>query len=61
MLGFMTYDDEHHRFAFVNLSALNPDGAAETRSKEGVNNVAYTYANLRDLLATYERVKEIGL
>jgi catechol-2,3-dioxygenase len=54
MLAFMTYDDEHHRFAFVNLSALNPDGAPETRSKEGVNHVAYTYASLGDLLVTYE-------
>jgi catechol-2,3-dioxygenase len=55
-LAFMTYDDEHHRFAFANLSVLKPKGAAETRGKEGVNHVAYTYASVGDLLATYERL-----
>src|SRR2546423_9636528 len=55
--AFLTYDDEHHRFAFANLSLLSPNGAAETRGKEGVNHVAYTYANLGDLLATSDRLK----
>jgi catechol 2,3-dioxygenase-like lactoylglutathione lyase family enzyme len=59
--AFLTYDDEHHRFAFANLSLLSQNGAAETRGKEGVNHVAYTYANLGDLLATYERLKEMGV
>ncbi len=59
--AFLTYDDEHHRFAFANLSLLSPSDAAETRAKEGVNHVAYTYANLGDLLATYERLKEMGI
>ena len=61
MLAFMTYDDEHHRFAFVNLSAMNPNGVPETRTKEGVNHVAYTYASLGDLLVTYDRLKNIGV
>jgi catechol-2,3-dioxygenase len=26
-LAFMTYDDEHHRFAFVNLALLQPGGS----------------------------------
>lgn len=25
VFAFLTYDDEHHRFAFANLSALMPD------------------------------------
>ena len=25
-LAFLTYDDEHHRFAFANLDLLKPDG-----------------------------------
>jgi hypothetical protein len=25
-LAFLTYDDEHHRFAFANLAVLQPDG-----------------------------------
>jgi len=44
--AFLTYDDERHRFAFANLSALTPDSvASETRDNAGVNHVAYTYAN----------------
>lgn len=62
ILAFLTYDDEHHRFAFANLSALNP-ASVETvpRDKAGVNHVAYTYANLGDLLDTYERLKQMGI
>jgi len=60
--AFLTYDDEHHRFAFANLSVLTPDSVAgETRDNAGVNHVAYTYANLGDLLATYERLKQMGV
>ena len=52
-LCFMTYDDEHHRFAFANLDLLKPEGAAtDARGQIGVNHVAYTYANVADLLAT---------
>jgi len=34
--AFLTYDDEHHRFAFANLGVLSPSSDAETRGKEGV-------------------------
>jgi len=62
VFAFLTCDDEHHRFAFANLSVLLPGSvASEPRDKEGVNHVAYTYANLGDLLATYERLKQIGV
>ncbi|HEY0311065.1 MAG TPA: VOC family protein [Allosphingosinicella sp.] len=46
-LAFLTYDEEHHRFAFANLELLKPDapGAGE-RADIGVNHVAYTYANV---------------
>ena len=27
VLAFLTYDDEHHRFAFANLSVLDPRAA----------------------------------
>ena len=61
-LCFMTYDDEHHRFAFANLDLLKPDGGgADDRGQIGVNHVAYTYANVADLLATYERLKAAGI
>lgn len=61
-LAFLTYDDEHHRFAFANLSVMSPDSAeVKARDKVGVNHVAYTYANLGDLLDTYQRLKEMGV
>ena len=61
-LAFLTYDDEHHRFAFINMTAFKPDGAdTGTRSDVGVNHTAYTYANLGELLNTYERLKQAGI
>jgi catechol 2,3-dioxygenase-like lactoylglutathione lyase family enzyme len=61
-LAFLTYDEEHHRFAIANMSAFKPDGAeARERSDTGVNHVAYTYAHLGDLLENYARLKEAGI
>lgn len=61
-LAFLTYDDEHHRFAFANLTVLKSSGVATAaRGEVGVNHVAYTYANLGDLLDTYARLKEAGV
>lgn len=61
-LAFLTYDDEHHRFAFANLDVLKPasDGVGD-RGEIGVNHVAYTYANIGVLLDTYARLKEEGI
>lgn len=31
-LAFLTYDDKHHRFAFINMALLDPtDGGADDR------------------------------
>ena len=61
-LAFLTFDDEHHRFAFANMSVINPSGAAgELAAGIGVNHVGYTYASLGDLLETYARLKELGV
>lgn len=61
-LAFLTYDDEHHRFAIINMSAFKPDGAeVGEQADTGVNHVAYTYANLGDLLETYARLKQAGI
>lgn len=62
VLTFMTYDDEHHRFAFANLDVMRPDGAGQDdRGDIGVNHVAYTYATAGDLLDTYARLKAAGI
>jgi catechol-2,3-dioxygenase len=61
-LAFLTYDDEHHRFAFANLDVLKPGGGASAdRGEIGVNHVAYTYATAGDLLDTYARLKRTGI
>ena len=61
-LAFLTFDDEHHRFAFANMSVINPSAAArELATGIGVNHVGYTYASLGDLLETYARLKELGV
>jgi catechol-2,3-dioxygenase len=51
-LTFMTYDDEHHRVAVVNLPGL-PDAPA---GAAGIDHVAFTFATLADLLHTYRRL-----
>lgn len=61
-LAFLTYDDEHHRFAFANLAVLQPDGSdIDRRGAIGVDHVAYTYPSLPDLLANYSQLKEKGI
>ncbi len=61
-LAFLTYDDEHHRFAFANMSVLSPNGfETDAINKVGVNHVGYTYENLGELLETYDRLKQLGI
>jgi len=67
ILAFLTYDDEHHRVALINLSAVLPEtghpqaGAGETRSVVGVDHVAYTYDSVEDLLENYAQLKAQGI
>jgi catechol 2,3-dioxygenase-like lactoylglutathione lyase family enzyme len=56
-ISFLTYDDEHHRIALIRAPGL----AAQTPGVAGVHHVAYTFANLEALLATYERLKAKGI
>ena len=40
-IAFLTYDDEHHRFALVNLDVLRPDGTEKDRKGLiGIDHVA---------------------
>ena len=57
MLAFITYDDEHHRVAFLN----SPDLKDKPPGTAGAHHLAFTYASLGDLLATYKRLKKIGI
>jgi len=61
-LAFLTYDDEHHRFAFVNMALIDPNGGGpDDRGPIGVDHVAYTYASLTDLFANYAELKAKGI
>jgi catechol-2,3-dioxygenase len=61
-LAFLTYDGEHHRFAFANLDILKPGGTSrDDRGEIGVNHVAYTYRDVGELLETYARLKRAGI
>ena len=61
-LAFLTYDDEHHRFAFVNMIVLTPNSLdTDANAKVGVNHVGYTFSTVGELLETYERLKRLGI
>jgi catechol 2,3-dioxygenase-like lactoylglutathione lyase family enzyme len=57
MLCFLSYDDEHHRLALINIPGLpvrDPDAV-------GTDHVAYAYNDLGELLANYRRLKAAGI
>jgi hypothetical protein len=56
-LSFLTYDDEHHRFAFLNVPGLADQHAGVC----GVHHVAFTYRSLNDLLANFERLRNLDI
>jgi len=58
MLSFLSYDDEHHRIAFVGMPDLPP---REAGPQVGLHHIAFTYRNLDELLRTYERLKQQGI
>jgi catechol-2,3-dioxygenase len=57
-LAFVTYDEEHHRFAFLNLG---PGGAEKPRRGPGVHHLAYTWNDLAGLLEVYKRLRARGI
>ena len=61
-IAFLTYDEEHHRFAFLNMDLIDPDsGGPDDRGVIGVDHVAYTYASLPDLFESYAELKSKGI
>lgn len=53
MLAFVTYDDEHHRVAFVATGAA----VRPTEGHSGLHHMAFTYGSLEDLLDTFQRLQ----
>ena len=61
-LAFLTFDDEHHRFAFADLSVIRPEeDDKDDRGMIGVDHVAWEYGSLRDLLENYAELKAKGI
>jgi catechol 2,3-dioxygenase-like lactoylglutathione lyase family enzyme len=56
-LCFLSYDDEHHRLALIQVPGLEPRDPNGT----GTDHVAYSYRDLGELLATYRRLKAAGI
>ena len=57
-IACITYDDEHHRIAFVGHERWGerPEGRCV-----GFHHCAFTYSGLGDLLETYQRLKARGI
>src|SRR6266403_5411484 len=51
-LCFLSYDDEHHRLALIQIPGLQP----RDPESAGTDHVAYSYRDLGDPLATYRRL-----
>ena len=57
-IAFISYDDEHHRVAVVNMG---PDTPARDPRSVGFDHVAFTFGSLDDLLGNYTRLKDAGV
>lgn len=56
-LAFMTFDEEHHRLVIF----ADPETVERPATAVGIDHVGYGLANFDDLVATYERLKEVGI
>jgi catechol-2,3-dioxygenase len=61
-MSFLTFDDEHHRFAFLDLSVIDPEGAdPQAKAWVGVDHLAWTCNSLEDLFEIYSHCKTNGI
>lgn len=54
-IAFLTYDDEHHRVAIVNMPSCRL--ALASAPALGMDHVAFSFDSLRDLLLSYRQRK----
>jgi catechol 2,3-dioxygenase-like lactoylglutathione lyase family enzyme len=59
--AFLSYDDEHHRIALINLGPPPANQSKADKPGPGVHHVAYTWNNLDELLDTYQRLVKMGI
>jgi catechol-2,3-dioxygenase len=65
-ISFISYDDEHHRIAFLDpgpLAAREPGAPSPMAAgrEAGLHHVAFTFAGMSDLVENYQRLKAIGI
>ncbi|KFY33770.1 hypothetical protein V494_07316 [Pseudogymnoascus sp. VKM F-4513 (FW-928)] len=58
-IAFLQYDDEHHRIAFIADPSAQPQVGGSKGA--GMHHVAFTFANLADLVQAYRQRKELGV
>ena len=67
VISFISYDDEHHRVAFIDPKVPLADKApsegktARAGGEVGLHHMAFTYAGLHDLAENYQRLKAMGV
>ena len=62
VIAFVTYDEEHHRVALLNLGIIKGESDARVpRGQPGVDHVAYGYRGLGELLDKYIELKAKGI
>lgn len=61
-MAFLTFDDEHHRFALLDLSVVDADGSEpDAKTWVGVDHLAWTLDSLEDLFRNYAECKASGI
>ena len=61
-LAFLTFDHEHHRFAFADLDVVRPKASdPDDRGLIGVDHVAWDMPSLTALLENYAELKVLGI
>jgi catechol-2,3-dioxygenase len=62
-ISFISYDDEHHRVAFLDPGPLHerePDGPRAGK-EAGLHHVAFTFSGLDSLIDKYQQLKALGI
>jgi catechol-2,3-dioxygenase len=67
-MAFLTYDDEHHRIALVDVGPAgeDPERGQPTRASihgksAGFHHVAYTWGTVHELMEVYEQLKSMDI
>ncbi|KAI0151550.1 Glyoxalase/Bleomycin resistance protein/Dihydroxybiphenyl dioxygenase [Xylariaceae sp. FL1272] len=56
-LSFLTYDEEHHRIALLQMPSLK----AKDPNTAGLDHFAFTYDTIADLMTAYKQRKVLGI